>query len=68
MFALDDLQLVLNAALSEDWTLEEGDEPLKRILVVEGRNVEVEVGVLGRGVRVGATTAVTWNRKKINSH
>lgn len=58
MLALNDLQLVLNAALPEDGALEEGDEARQGGLEVDGRDVEVEVGVLGGRVRVGAAATV----------
>ncbi len=63
VLALDDLQLGEDGDLAEERALEEGDEPAEGLLQVRGGDVEVEVGVLGGGVRVGAAPALAWGRK-----
>ena len=60
VLALHDLELVLDAALPEDGTLEEGDEALESVLERGGRNIEVEIGVLGGGVSIGTAATLTW--------
>ena len=57
MLGVDDLQLGLDAALSEDGTHEEGDEATEGLLEVRRGDVEVKVGVLGGRVGVGASPA-----------
>ena len=64
VLALDDLQLGEDGDLAEERALEEGDEPAEGLLQVRGGDVEVEVGVLGGGVRVGAAPPLAWGKRK----
>ena len=64
VLALYDLQLGENGDLAEERALEEGDEPAEGLLQVRGGDVEVEVGVLGGGVSVGAAPPLAWGKRK----
>ena len=62
MLTVDDLQLGLNTALSEDGTHEEGDKATEGLHEVRRGDIEVEVCVLGGRISVGASPAASCVR------
>ena len=66
VFGLDNFQLLLDGRLPEDGADEEGDEPLEGVEEVAGGNVEVEVGVFGGGVGVGAAQVWSLSSSKVS--
>ena len=63
VLVVDDLQLGLNTALSEDGTHEEGDKATEGIHEVRRGDIEVEVCVLGGCIGVGASSAASCVRR-----